>query len=418
MTTKRTNTMLTTNNAKCDFCKGDLAPIYLPPTSERGAVVFLCRVCGLCQTVLYGNGDVKKRASVSSGASWGNIRYGKQFRVSQAMELLDVVDWDTPQKVLDIGSGRGDFLRAVKESGKKHILNGIEIDRSIASVPSDGNLHIGSFEKHVQFRDYSFSKGLVPVSIPTGGISHPPYSVISCIHTLEHLASPMAALRKIRGLLADDGYFIIDVPNIEAIAQPTFVEEFFIDKHLFHFSHLSLKRMLFTAGFDVVDERVDPANIMFLCRPTCEKLFATNLVERYRSPTTANRKTLFVCRSVKALNHRTGRVTSTAVWGGGRIFDALVCGGLKTDRIECVIDKYMPIRKIHDLRVVRPSEIGGGEMSLPELVIICSREYADDIEREWREIASDRVCVASDRGGCKIHYAIRWDKPAQIIKGF
>ena len=54
-------------------------------------------------------------------------------------------------------------------------------------------------------------------------------------HTLEHLKSPNEIFFKIKSTLKSDGILYIEVPNIEFLKQSDIVEEWFIDKHLYHF---------------------------------------------------------------------------------------------------------------------------------------------------------------------------------------
>ena len=56
---------------------------------------------------------------------------------------------------------------------------------------------------------------------------------------------------------------MIDAPNIAFLGSDDVVEEWFIDKHLFHFSPRTLARMLEATGFEIVEgpDRTDRDNL-------------------------------------------------------------------------------------------------------------------------------------------------------------
>src|SRR5580658_6311275 len=73
----------------CELCRHDkLEAIYEPERSTRGLKVHLCRHCGLLQSLPRIDRAERASAAVSGGADWGNVRYGKGFRTSTALNLL------------------------------------------------------------------------------------------------------------------------------------------------------------------------------------------------------------------------------------------------------------------------------------------------------------------------------------------
>ena len=70
-------------------------------------------------------------------------------------------------------------------------------------------------------------------------------------HTLEHLKNPLKHLIKIHNWLREDGVLFLEVPNTEIIGKDYF-EEFFIDKHLYHYTPKTLINTLKLASFDAV----------------------------------------------------------------------------------------------------------------------------------------------------------------------
>ena len=58
-------------------------PSMKPEGSGRGLKIHLCRHCGLVQSLPRIDRAPRRSAAVSSGADWGNVRYGKGFRTKQ-----------------------------------------------------------------------------------------------------------------------------------------------------------------------------------------------------------------------------------------------------------------------------------------------------------------------------------------------
>src|SRR3954447_7958383 len=93
----------------CELCRhSDLIQAYEPHGSTRGLKVYLCKHCGLVQSLPRIDRAPRGPMTVSSGADWGNIRYGKGFRTQAALVALRKhVDLSTELSVLDVGSNRG-----------------------------------------------------------------------------------------------------------------------------------------------------------------------------------------------------------------------------------------------------------------------------------------------------------------------
>ena len=92
--------------------------IYTPERSTRGISVHLCDHCGLLQSLPRIDRAERAPASVSSGADWGNVRYGKGFRTQIALDALARhADLNDEIALLDVGSNRGSFVADISGSG-------------------------------------------------------------------------------------------------------------------------------------------------------------------------------------------------------------------------------------------------------------------------------------------------------------
>ena len=56
-------------------------------------------------------------------------------------------------------------------------------------------------------------------------------------------------------------FCFLEVPNIEVISHPNNTEEFFIDKHNFHFTNETIDAYLSKCGFEVIHRRADELNV-------------------------------------------------------------------------------------------------------------------------------------------------------------
>lgn len=213
--------------ATCDLCGSDRLALVYDPGSARGLTVYLCERCGLVQSLPRIDAVPVRRVAVSSGVDWGNLRYGKGLRTQAALDLLG--DLSGTRACLDVGSNRGDFVLRLREQAPGAAIDAIEPDAGVVDEYRDRcSLTIGRLE-HVE--------------LPTHR-----YDLIYCSHTLEHLAAPREETRRLATALAPGGRLFIEVPNLDLLDRDDLVEEWFIDKHLYHFSRATLLALLATAG--------------------------------------------------------------------------------------------------------------------------------------------------------------------------
>src|SRR5690242_12571864 len=123
----------------CELCRRDaLECVYTPDNSTRGLKVHLCRHCGLVQSLPRVARATRAPAAVSSGADWGNVRYGKGFRTTAAIDALARhIDLSKDIALLDVGSNRGSFARAMLKAAPKAHLVAVEPDERFAASCGD-----------------------------------------------------------------------------------------------------------------------------------------------------------------------------------------------------------------------------------------------------------------------------------------
>jgi ubiquinone/menaquinone biosynthesis C-methylase UbiE len=145
-------------------------------------------------------------------------------------------------KVLDVGSGGGEFLYLLKKLGCD--AQGIEPNEGYANYARDQyqlNITVG-FMQNTPLEDDTFDR-------------------VTLWHVLEHMDNPAWVLKRIHSCLKPGGLLVVEVPNVEATCQAP-VNTFHM-AHLYNFNESTLKRMAGRAGFSMIEksESEDGGNI-------------------------------------------------------------------------------------------------------------------------------------------------------------
>ncbi len=127
-------------------------------------------------------------------------------------------------------------------------------------------------------------------------------------------------------MLKPGGLLILDAPSTAILDAEDIVEEWFIDKHLYHFSARTLMRMVVAAGFDIVTppDLKDRENLLIVARKTGATRFAIDadpreVAEAQRLLTAYKIKR---ARNMAALSNAAAEITDmaprrVAIWGAG-----------------------------------------------------------------------------------------------------
>ena len=365
----------------CELCRRDtLSPIYEPEPSPRGLKVHLCQHCGLVQSLPRIDRAPRKSAAVSGGADWGNVRYGKAFRTDAAMKALSRhADFNAELSLLDVGSNRGSFVRAFLEAAPNAQVMALEPDERVAD--SCRGLD---------------RTGLIPARIEDAALETGRFDIIHSCHTIEHLAHPQAVLADHWRTLKTGGLLLIDAPNIAILDEDDIVEEWFIDKHLHHFSARTLIRMVRAAGFDIVEppDANDRANVLIVARKAQAAIRACDddplevaEVERLIAAYGAARARNLCALTALAAEIARMAPKGVAIWGAGRLFDTLVThGGLEPAILSSLIDKHLKqyVAERHGRALEEPAALA---QSKPGVVVVMSRGFAHEIADEAKTLA-------------------------------
>ena len=376
----------------CAFCGQEaLHFAYQPERSTRDLKVHICGHCGLVQSLpRIDRTQARHDAAVSGGADWGNVRYGKGFRTQAAMDALARhAKLDAPLALLDVGSNRGSFAKSFLDAAPKASITAVEPDERYADSCADlpRTKLIWARTEQTDFPDASFD-------------------IVHSCHTIEHLAAPFQALKDHARVLKQGGLMVLDAPNIALIGGDDILEEWFIDKHLYHFSKITLARMIEAAGFAFVAEPdpTDLTNLLFVARKTkvavaqitpdpAEAACAEALIQRYRRTRAVNRAALTA--AARELNGL--KPLRVALWGAGRLFDSLVLAGDFDPRalallIDAHLIQYMSER--HGVKLSKPEALSATPV---DVIVVMSRAFSGEIVAEAKKLAPNaRVILYAD----------------------
>ncbi|MDE2495530.1 MAG: class I SAM-dependent methyltransferase, partial [Alphaproteobacteria bacterium] len=281
--------------------------------------------------------------------------------------------------LLDVGSNRGSFAHALLGAAPQAHITAIEPDERVAQSCAG----LQRIELHV-------------ARIEDTPLETSRFDVVHSSHTVEHLAHPAHVLDDHRRTLKSGGVLVLDAPNIAILGADDIVEEWFIDKHLYHFSERTLSRLVAAAGFSIVErpDRDDAANLFLVARKTgaagepagadpqeVEKAY--DLISSYVATRAHNLAALTaVAAELHALAPK-----GVAIWGAGRIFDSLVVHGRFDARaLRLLIDKHLKphVGERHGCALAAPEELVRAK---PGVIVVMSRGFADEIAAEARKFA-------------------------------
>ena len=388
------------NSIKCDFCgaegylfKSFYDEVYQPIGTKRNSRVCVCNSCGLVFSI-HDDIPYSREPNPSGDADWGNVRFCKGQRFAAVKDILP----KGAKRVLDVGSSRGDFVKWYREQNPKAEIVAIEPDtRVIGDYADEFEVIGGKLENNTVFTPSNH------------------YDFVYCMQTLEHTDSASAMLKQIYDCLEPGGVLFLEVPNIEVIRYPLNIEEFFIDKHNFHFSHKVLKSYLEWIGFKLEKINDDDLNVRIFAsksgirfdtmtnEPASYSSFPDfcnspikyyyNIVDEYAETIQRNRAKLPAV--VEKIN-RILDVQKVAFWGANTMLDLMVkYGGLDPSRVECLVDTYMAgnLDAIHGVPIQSPDALRGYQ---PDVCIVLARHSAEQIAKLARKYGIRNVIKFSD----------------------
>jgi SAM-dependent methyltransferase len=172
----------------------------------------------------------------------------------------------TPQRWLDVGTGHGHVMLAVRRRWPEVVLHGLDMSDSVEEAERRGWI------------DRSI-RGVFPEVAPQLGGGG--YDVVSMHHYLEHTRDPRAELDAVASVLQPGGHLLIELPNPDSPFGRVcgrYWGPWFQPQHQHMLPLASLERELTDRGFTVVDRELGPAH------QASDFTFAAYLAANHRAP--------------------------------------------------------------------------------------------------------------------------------------
>lgn len=362
----------------CGLCDQPFLQKVYAPMGSSSQTVTLCQHCGCCQSLPRRRPTGPRTPSISGDADWGNLRIGKELRLPAHLPHLSE-SLGRGRTVLDLGANRGAFARWWVNQSERGTLHGIEPDLRLREGLD------GLYQRLV----------LQPVA--EVDLAPQAYHFIYCVHTLEHLAEPRACLRQLQQAAAPDCRLFLEVPDLAFIRRADVLEEFFLDKHLFHFSREHLDGMLATAGWHPERWFADPLgeNLTLIARPSSARQYCPPPGEGNSWQTALHHYAETLARNRAALAQRIAALPvchNLVCFGGGRLFDlAFSLGGL---RPKAVVDSHLHLhlKKRHGVPFFPPERL---KELQPDLIVIASRGFQQEIRQQIQQILPEPPAICA-----------------------
>lgn len=176
------------------------------------------------------------------------------YEQKRADRILPILKKHLPQKIektLDIGCSSGTLLSNISNIWGS-TLQGIEFNEIYSNF---------ILENKILDNNNLYNR---PIEDLQETISNT--DLITMVHVLEHVKNPLTSLQAINQVLSDDGFFYVEVPDIDT-PYGKLLGNYFITYHLHYFSRTTLKQLLMKTGFEIVEEiKQAKTSIGFLCR--------------------------------------------------------------------------------------------------------------------------------------------------------
>ena len=282
--------------------------------------VVQCACCGLVQlnaTAVPYFRDVIRANAYSPAMA--------EFRLQQLSAWLTDTNGFQGKKILEIGSGRGEYLELFKQLG----VHAFGVEHAAASVSA------ATAAGHTVEQGYLGDAGTTLINGP--------FDAFVSFNFMEHWPDPGAVLAHLHAQLLPGAVGLIEVPNFDMILKAQLFSEFIPD-HLFYFTAETLRFTLHRFGYEVLT--VDSIWSDYILSARVKKREVLNLDAFHSS-----KQRIVAELKAYAESHASGGV---AVWGAGHQALAMLSLAHLRDAVAFVVDsapfkqkKYTPASNIY-----------------------------------------------------------------------
>jgi len=157
----------------------------------------------------------------------------RNYTIQKKIKLL--VSLSKERKLLDIGSGTGEFLSECRSHGFD--IQGIEPSANGRNAAKTNH----NIESHPESKLHTYSDG--------------EFDFITMWHVLEHVYHLNDRIEEIYRLLSEEGHLIIAVPNLKSYDAKKYGKywaAYDVPRHLYHFSQQDIERLFGRHNFELI----------------------------------------------------------------------------------------------------------------------------------------------------------------------
>jgi len=254
---------------KCPLCSSEKIILFLETAdhflSKESFGLFKCSDCGFVFTqdhpdeagagLYYESDEYLSHSETGNGLFKTIYRIFREIMLRRKTSIVRKLSGVEKGKILDIGSGTGHFLAAMRKAGWE--VKGVEINDKV--------------------RKSSISKFGLDILNP-GQLQTLQAGSFDCItlwHVLEHFNDPISYASEIHRLLKPGGACIVALPNCssyDAEHYGNFWAAYDVPRHLWHFTPETFGMFAEKTGFELTGIRPLPLDVFYI----------SVLSERYR----------------------------------------------------------------------------------------------------------------------------------------
>lgn len=323
-----------------------------------------CPCCGLVQLTCEPVSYYKKVIRAGGGTStMVNLRKSQYEDLLQRFNLKE-------KKILEVGCGRGEFLKIWKDYPVHAI--GIEYDKDLVKFASNEGLEV--------YQAFADNQNTI--------LPKAPYDAFVQFNFMEHQPYPNDMVKCIYNNLKDEGVGLVTVPSLEYILKYDGYYELIKD-HIAYYSEETLKFLFQKNGFDIIDCKTVNRDTHSIIVRKRKKIDVSSWASNY----TTLKKEL-----EEYLQHYIINNQKVAVWGASHQGFTIVSSMNLSNKIAYIIDsapfkqgKYAPASHIP---IVDKKHYFREPVSS---ILIIAPGYTDEISNIIRTELSENIDICTLR---------------------
>jgi len=257
----------------CNYCESRNLSAYCSAKSQYGPELFQIVRCKSCGLIFVNPRIARKREEIADRAvralNPSTAEINRRRSIGKFI-LKKIGRYRTEGTFLDFGCGKGFLVHEAARAGWN--AYGVELNVALAEATNS-----------YWNTDRVISWDLETLKMHFGAY----FDVINASQVFEHLTDPLGTARELAALLKEGGILSLDVPNVRsiryrlrggAVFDPT--------AHLYHFSAMTLTKLLARAGLDVLEAKTSLALLGLIPKAIIDPDLAASIAYRlYRLPT-------------------------------------------------------------------------------------------------------------------------------------